>query len=164
MEIRKKDTYSQNKRWKTTDELRLLYYRISKKKINLLDNEVTQPSKFRTQNWVKITDEECGMYNTNSQNKLNTTISKSSPCDKSDTYILLNGAIAITGAKADAEVIEADKRNKQVIFKRFASFTYFKSETKNILVNNAKDLDVVMEIYNLLEYSNNYSTRPSTLW
>ena len=60
------------------------------------------------------------MYNTNSQNKLNTTISKSSPCDKSDTYILLNGAIAITGAKADAEVIEADKRNKQVIFKRFA--------------------------------------------
>ena len=103
------------------------------------------------------------MYNTNSQNKLNTTISKSSPCDKSDTYILLKGAVAITGAKADAEVIEADKRNKQVIFKRFASFTYFKSETKNILVDNAKDLDVVMEIYNLLEYSNNYSTRSSTL-
>ena len=66
--------------------------------INLLNNEVTQPSKFRAKNWVEINDDIRGAYNTNSQIKFRATMLKSSYCDYSDAYILVKGKITITGA------------------------------------------------------------------
>ena len=61
--------------------------------INLLDNTLNQPSKFRTKNWVEINDESRGTYNTNSQVKFKTTMLKSSLCDYSDAFILVKGTI-----------------------------------------------------------------------
>ena len=52
---------------------------------------------------------------------------------------------------------------KKVIFKNCAPFTNCISEISNIQVDNAKDLDIVMPIYNLIEYTNNYSKTPGNL-
>ena len=69
---------------------------------NLTDDASSQPSKFRTKNWVEINDESRGTYNINSQIKFKTTMLKSSLCDYSDAYILVKGKITITGARDDA--------------------------------------------------------------
>ena len=69
--------------------------------INLLDNLTTQTYKFRTKNLVEINDDSQGTYNTNSQIKFKTSMPKSSLCDYSDPYILVNGRITITEAGVD---------------------------------------------------------------
>ena len=48
--------------------------------------------------------------------------------------------------------------------KNCAPFTHCRSEMNNTQINNAKDIDVVMPIYNLREYSNNYSKTSGSLW
>ena len=95
---------------------------------NLIDDASNQPSKFRTRNWVEINDESRGAYNVNSQVKFKTTMLKSSLCGYSDAYILVKGTITIAGAGADAAAIQADERDKVVIFKNCAPFTNCISE------------------------------------
>ena len=117
---------------------------------NLKDDGSNQPSKFRTKYCVDVNDEPRGTYSVNSQIKFKTTILKSSLCDYSDTYILVRGTIAVNNtAAADADA------NKKVVFKNFAPFTNCISEINNAQVDNAKDIDIVMPIYNLIEYSDN---------
>ena len=58
--------------------------------VNMLGNISSQPSKYRTKNWVEINDESRGRYNTNSQIKFKTAMLKSSLCDYSDAYIHVN--------------------------------------------------------------------------
>ena len=81
---------------------------------------------------------------------------KSSLCDYSDEYILVKRRITITGAGDDAAARQADERSKEVIFNNCAPFTNCISEINNIEIDNAKDFDIVMPMYNLIEYSNNY--------
>ena len=132
---------------------------------NLLDdNKSNQPSKFRTKNWVKINDESRGIYNVNSQIKFKTTFLKSSLCDYSDVYILVKGTITIAGAGDHAEARQADERDKGVAFKNYAPFTNCISEINNAQVDNAKDIDIVMPMYNLIEYSDNYAKTSGSLW
>ena len=111
---------------------------------NLIDDASSQPSKFRTKNWVEINDESRGTYNVNSQVKFKTTMLKSSLCDYSDAYILVKGKITITGRGDDAEARQADERNKGVAFKNCAPFTNCISEINNTQIDNAKDIDIVM--------------------
>ena len=121
----------------------------------MIDDVSNQPSKFRTKNWVEINDESRGKYNVNSQIKFKTTMLKSSLCDYSDAYILVKGTIAVNNtAAADAD---ANNTNKKVIFKNCAPFTNCISEINNTQVDNAKDIDIVMPMYNLIECSDNYS-------
>ena len=131
---------------------------------NLIHDASIQPSKFRTKNWVEINDESRGTYSVNSQIKLKTTTLKSSLCDYSDAYILVKGKITITGEGADAAARQADERDKGVAFKNCAPFTNFISEITNTLVDNAKDIDIVMPMYNLIEYSDNYAKTSGSLW
>ena len=87
---------------------------------------------------------------------------KSSLCDYRDAYILVKGTIAINNmAAADAD---ANNTNKKVIFKNCAPFTNCISEINKTQVDNAKDVDIVMPMYNLIEYSNNYSKISGSLW
>ena len=130
----------------------------------MIDNTSNQPSKFRTKNWVKINDESRGTYNVNSQIKFKTTMLKSSLCDYSDAYILVKGTIAINGRGADAAGRQADERNKGVAFKDCAPFLNCISEINNRQVDNAKDTDIVMPMYNLIEYSDNYVKTTGSLW
>ena len=57
-----------------------------------------------------------------------------------------------------------DDRNKGVIFKNYAPFTDCIIEINNTQIDNAKDLDVVIPMYNLIECSNNYSKTSGSLW
>ena len=130
--------------------------------INLLDNTSNEPSKFRTKNWGEINDESRGAYDTDNQVKFKTTILKSSLCDYSDAYILAKGTITVSNtAAADAD---ANSINKKVIFKNCAPFTDCKREISNVEIDNAKDIGIVMPMYNLIDYSDNYSKTSGSLW
>ena len=131
---------------------------------NLIDDASNQPSKFRIKNWVEINDESRGTYNVNSQIKFKTTMSKSSLCDYSDAYILVKGKITITGAGDDATARQADEGDKGVPFKNCAPFTNCTSEINNTQVDNAKDINILMPMYNLIEYSDNYAKTSGSLW
>ena len=84
---------------------------------------------------------------------------KSSLCDYSDAYILVKGTITITGEGDDAAEGYVDEWNKGVIFENWTPFTGCISEINNTQVDNAKDLHVVMSMYNLLENSDTYSKK-----
>ena len=129
---------------------------------NLIDDASNQPSKFKTNNWLEINDESRGKYNVNSQIKFKTTMLKSSLCAYSDAYILVKRTITVNNtASANAD---ANNTNKNVIFKNCAPFTNCISETNNGKVDNAKDIYIVMPMYNLIEYSDNYSKTSGSLW
>ena len=128
-----------------------------KKIINLLDNAPNQPTKFRTKNWVEINDDSRRTYNTNSQIKFKTSILRSSLCDYIDAYLLISGTITITGAGADDAEKRLDEGNKRVIFTNCAPFTECINKINNTQIENTKYIDVVIPLYNLIEYSNNYS-------
>ena len=130
---------------------------------NLIDDASNQPSKFRTNNWVEINDESRGTYNVNSQIKFKTTMLQSSLCDYTDAFILVKGTITINGAGDDAAARQADERDKGVAFKNYAPFTNCISEN-NTQADNAKDIDIVMPIYNLVEYSDNYVKTTGSIW
>ena len=131
---------------------------------NLIDDTSNQPSKFRTKNWVEINDESRGIYNVNSQIKFRTTMLKSSLCDYSNAYILVKRKITITGVGADAATRQADERDKGVVFKNCAPFINYISDINNTQVDNAKDINIVMPMYNLIEYSDNYVKTTGSLW
>ena len=82
---------------------------------------------------------------------------RTSLCDHSDAYMLLSGTITITGAGNDDAMRWLDERNEGSIFKNVSPFTDCISEKNNIQVDNAKYIDVIMPIYNLIECSGNYS-------
>ena len=106
---------------------------------------------------VEINDDSRGTCNTNSQIKFKTSMLRTSLCDYSDGYILVSGTIIITGEGNDDAARRLDERNKGVIFKNCAPFTDCISEINNTQIDNAKDIDVVMPMYHLIEYSDNYS-------
>ena len=126
---------------------------------NLIDDTSNQPSKFRTRNWVEINDESRGAYNVNSQIKFKTAMLKSSFCDYSDAYILIKGTISVNNTAVAGAAVK--NINKKVIFKNCISeinlFTNCISEINNTQIDNAKDIDIVMSMYNLIEYSDNYA-------
>ena len=134
------------------------------KRANLIDDTSNKPSKFRTKNWVEINDESRKTYNVTSQIKFKTTMLKSSLCDYSDAYILVKGKITINGAVADAAARQADERDKGVAFKNCPPFPNCISEINNTQVDNAKNIDIVMPMYNLIEYSDNYAKTTGSLW
>ena len=114
---------------------------------NLLDNASNQPSKFRTRNWVEINDESRGTY-TGNDIRFKSTMLRSNLCDYADPYILVNRRIWITGAGDDAAATQADERDKGVTFKNCAPFIKCISRINNIQIDNAKDIDIVMPMYN----------------
>ena len=89
---------------------------------------------------------------------------KFSLCDYADAYILFKGTITITGAKDAAAARRAGERNKGVIFKNCNPFIKCISKMNNTEVDNAQGIDIVMLIYNLIEYSENYSKTSGRLW
>ena len=123
----------------------------------MLDNTLDQLSKFRTKNWIEINDQSREVYHTNSDIRFKTTMLV-------DAYILVKGRIATTGAGDDAAARRDDERNKSVILKKCASFINCKSKINDTEISNAKDIDIVMPIYILIEYSHNYPKPPESLW
>ena len=79
-------------------------------------------------------------------------------CDCNDAYIVVKGRIIVRGTN------DANKINKKLIFKNNAPFRSCISKINNTFIDNAEDLDIVMPMYNLLEYSENYSMTSGSLW
>ena len=130
---------------------------------NLLDDgSSNQPSKFKRKNWVEVNNESRGTYNVNSRTKFKTTMLKSSLCDYSDAYILVKATITVN--HIDAVHAVANDTGTKVIFNNCAPFSICISEINNIQLDNAKDIDIVMPMYNLIEYSDNYSKTSGSLW
>ena len=96
-------------------------------------------------------------YSIELQFKFKTTMLRSSLFDYSDAYILVKGKIKITRAGDHAAVRQADERDKGVAFKNCAPFTNYISEISNTQIDNAKVIDMVMPMHNLIKYSDNYS-------
>ena len=86
-----------------------------------------------------------------------TTMLRSILCDYADAYVLVKGTITITGAENDAAARRADERIRRVIFKNCAPFTKCISKINDTEIDNAQDIDIVMPIYYLIEYSDSYS-------
>ena len=143
---------------------------------NLLDSAPNRPSKFRTRNWVEINDESRGTYTSNDI-KFKTTMLSSNLCDYADSYILVKETITIIGnagaepnpdaPKTAAQLLaarQADERDKGVIFKNCGPFTKCISKINNTGIDNAQDINVVMPMYVLIEYGDNYSKSSGSLW
>ena len=131
---------------------------------NLLESASNQPSKFGTRTWVKINDKSRGEYTSNDI-KFKTTMLRSNLCDYADAYILVEGSITITGAGDVMLMVKRlDEINKGVIFKNCAPFTKCISRINNTDIDNAQDINTVMPMYNLIEYSDNYSKTSGSLW
>ena len=102
-----------------------------------------------------------GTYNTNCQIKFKTMMLNSSLWDYSDVYVLVKGTITVPNLVVAPA--GANDSNKKVIFKNYTPLADYISEINNTQVDNAKDIDVVMPMYNLIEYSNNYSKASGSL-
>ena len=102
--------------------------------------------------------------NTNSQIKFKTSMLRTTWCDYSNAYVLLSRTITITGAGNDDAARQLDEINKGVISKNCVPFTDCICEINNTQKDNAKYIDFVIPMCNLIEYGNNYSKKSGSLW
>ena len=107
--------------------------------------------------------DERGGYTTGGDIKFKAKFLSFSLCDYADAYILVKGKI-ITGAEDDDAARRADERNIGVIFKNCASFMKCISKINDTEIYNSQDTDIVMPVYNLIEYSDKYSTKSESSW
>ena len=134
----------------------------NQKIINLLDKIYTGSKHFATKKWYIINDENNTNYGVNkdtSENnpdtiKYDTRVLKPNLCDYAEAYILVDGTIK--AAAADA--------NTRLALKDCAPFSKCNLEINDEHVDTAENLDIVMPIYNLIEYSDNYQDSSATLY
>ena len=103
--------------------------------INLLDDTMNQPSKFRTTNWVEMNDESKGKYD-NSNIRFKTSIIKSNLCNYNDACTLVKGTITVPNKEAAGASI--NNPNKKVIIKNCAAFTDCTTKINNTQVDDAQ--------------------------
>ena len=129
------------------------------KTVNLFDttfNDKDLP-RFATKKWIEVYDQSEKNYNVNREIRIETPILRSDLFYFSDAYIVVEGVIAVTNPD-DA------KRNKVVAFKNNPPFINFISKINDVQINNAEDLDILVTMYNSLEYSKNYRKATGSLW
>ena len=83
---------------------------------------------------------------------------RSDLCDYPDAYILVNGTITVAGNQPRY------RQNRPLILKNNAPFVSCITRINNELIEDADDLDIVMPMYNLLEYSKNYRKTIGSLY
>ena len=113
--------------------------------------------RFITKTCIEFHDQSGEKYNTNKQIRFKTSILRSDLCNYSDAYIVVKGKITITNPNNYAY-------DKKLAFKNNAPFVSCILKINDILIDNAEDLDIVMPIYNLIEYSKNYGKTTGSLW
>ena len=126
---------------------------------NLLDNIPNKVPRFINKKWIEVHDQSAEAYNTNKQIRFKSSMLRSDLCDFSDACIVVKGIATVSTDERDR-----DEVNRQVNLKYNAAFISCISKINGVLVENAEDLDIVMPMYNLLEYSKNYSKTCASLW
>ena len=127
----------------------------SQKIINLLNSNNNDSQKFATKRWYIIQDQSQGEYGNGTDNttiKYDTKVIKANLCDYSDAYILVTGNI------------ENKLANSTVAFKNCAPFQTCNVNINDEYIETAKYLNIVMPMYNLLEYSDNYEDTTGSLY
>ena len=113
---------------------------------------------FVTKKWIEVHDQSGRDYRINKAMRIETPMLRSDLCDFSDAYTVVKGYIAVTNP-------DDVKRNKSVTFKNNAPFINCISKINGLQIDNVEDLDVVIPMYNFLEYSKNYKkTTTGSLW
>ena len=113
--------------------------------------------RFVTKKWIEVYDKSQRNYDVNKEIRIKTSMLRSDLCDFSNAYFVVKGTITVTNPNNA-------KRNKAVTFKNNAPFINCISKINLVRIDNAEDLDVVMPMYNLLEYSKNYTKTTGSLW
>ena len=118
--------------------------------VNFLDitSDHKDLPRYVTKKWTEVYDQSEKNYNPNKKIRIKTPMLRSDLCDFSDVYIVVKGDITVTNPNNV-------KRNKAVAFKNNTLFINCISKINGIKIDNAEDLDVVMPMYDLLEYSKN---------
>ena len=129
---------------------------------NLLDNVSNQPSKFRRRYWSEIYDNARGNYFSTKQIRFKTSMLRTILCDYSDAYILVKRNMTVNNTLDVGAA--ANNTNRKVIFKNCAPFSNCISKINNTEVDNAEYIVIVMPMYNLIEYSDNYPKTSESLW
>ena len=121
---------------------------------------------FVTKKWIEVYDESEGYYNVNKEIRIKTSMLRSDLCDFSDAYIVVIDAPNNTAANVNTTNTANNNAfgNKKLVFKNNAPFINCISKINGVKIDNGEDLDVVMPMYNLLEYSKNYRKTTGTLW
>ena len=126
----------------------------TQKIINLLNDSSNEESKFATKKWYVIDSQTTkGKYKQGDTIKFETETIKSSLCDYSDAFILVTGNITVN----------ADN-NADVAFKNCAPFSTCTTKINDVFVDEANHIYIAMPMYNLIEYSDNYSDTSGSLW
>ena len=126
----------------------------TQKIVNLLNSSENEYSKFPTKKWYVIDSKKKGGYSHENPIKFLTSSIESSLCDYSDAYILVTGNITATPNNAAT----------QVVFKNCAPFEKCRTEINETFVDEADFINITMPMYNLIEYSDNYSDTSGSLW
>ena len=134
----------------------------NQKIINLLDKIDIDSKHFATKNWYIINDENKTNYGVNKDTgavnpdtiKYDTRVLKPKLCDYAEAYILVDVTIMAVVANA----------NTRLALKNCAPFTKCNLEINDEHVDTAENLDIVMPMYNLIEYSDNYQDSSATLY
>ena len=134
----------------------------NQKIINLLDKTDTDSKHFATQKWYVINDENNTNYGVNKDTgannpdtiKYDTRVLKPNLCDYAEAYILVDGTIRGTGGD----------NNTRLALKDYSPFTKCNLEINDEHIDTAENLDIVMPMYNLIEYSDNYQDSSATLY
>ena len=100
--------------------------------------------------------------NENKSIRFKTPMLRSDLCDYADAYILVNGTIRVTAAVGANNI--RDKKNRKLISKNNAPFVSCITRINGELMEDADDLDIIMPMYNLLEYSKNYRKAIGSLY
>ena len=137
-----------------------MYKNGNSKDCNDSDNEssIELHSKFAARKWYIINDQNNEQYGRGNENnstiKFETKVIKTNLCDYSDAYILVTGDIKVANIAAD----------NNVAFKNCAPFTRCVTHVNGEHVKTAENLDIIMPMYNLIEYSDNYADSSGSLY
>ena len=125
---------------------------------NLLGPAHDRVPRFITKKWIEVQSQSGSTYNTSNPIRFKTSMLRSDLCDYSDAYVWVKGKITVTNPNDNANF------NKELTLKNNAPFISCISKINGELVQNAEDLDIVMPMYNLLEYSKNHEKTSGSLF
>ena len=113
--------------------------------------------------WIEVKDQNKGSgYDSSKEIRFKASTLRSDLCDYSDAYVVVKGTISLTNLGSRTNI--GDKKNRPLALKNNVPFISCISKINGELIENAEVLDIVMPMYNLLEYSKNYRKTTGSLF
>ena len=125
---------------------------------NLLGLAHNKVPRFITKKWIEVQSQSGNTYNTGKPIRIKTSVLRSDLCDYSDAYVWVKETITVTNRNSNANF------DRRLMLKNNAPFISCVSKINGELVENAEDLDIIMPMYNFLEYSKNYEKTSGSLF